>query len=92
MPQLFRVGNYIIYFWANENNPLEPLHIHIAEGRPQADATKIWITRTGHCITAHNKSQIPPAVLKKLIRLIEANSAMIEAQWLEMFEEIQYFC
>jgi len=30
MPQLLRVGPYIIYIWSNENNPLEPIHVHIA--------------------------------------------------------------
>ncbi|MEY8325927.1 DUF4160 domain-containing protein [Lachnospiraceae bacterium 54-11] len=32
MPQIFRIGSYIIYFWSNENNPPEPVHVHIAEG------------------------------------------------------------
>ncbi len=40
MPQIFRVGPYSIYFWSNENNPLEPIHVHIAEGRQQQNATK----------------------------------------------------
>ncbi len=34
MPQVFKVGAYWIYFWANEGKPLEPIHVHIAEGRP----------------------------------------------------------
>ena len=33
MPQIFRIGSYIIYFWSYENDPLEPVHVHIAEGR-----------------------------------------------------------
>lgn len=41
MPQIFRIGSYIIYFWSNENDPLEPVHVHIAEGRASANATKI---------------------------------------------------
>ena len=45
MPQIFRIGSYIIYFWSNESNPLEPVHVHIAEGKATATATKIWITR-----------------------------------------------
>ena len=40
MPQLFKIGSYIVYFWANENEPLEPLHVHIAEGKPKADGKK----------------------------------------------------
>lgn len=47
MPQIFRFGEYWIYFWTNENQPLEPIHIHVAKGAPTANATKIWITSTG---------------------------------------------
>lgn len=25
MPQIFRTGSYWVYFWANENDPLEPI-------------------------------------------------------------------
>ena len=39
--QIFRVGPYSIYFWSNENNPLEPIHVHIAEGKATANATKV---------------------------------------------------
>lgn len=31
MPQVFKVGAYWVYFWANEGKPLEPIHVHIAE-------------------------------------------------------------
>ena len=34
MPQIFKIGSYWIYFWANENRPLEPIHVHVAEGKP----------------------------------------------------------
>ena len=30
MPQVFKVGSYWVYFWANENEPLEPIHVHVA--------------------------------------------------------------
>ena len=40
MPQLFKIGRFIVYFWSNEGMPGEPIHVHIAEGRPSADATK----------------------------------------------------
>ena len=49
MPQVFKVGAYWIYFWANEGKPLEPIHVHIAEGRPHQNATKVWITSAGKC-------------------------------------------
>lgn len=33
MPQIFRMGEYWIYFWTNENKPVEPFQngIHISE-------------------------------------------------------------
>lgn len=28
MPQVFKLGSYWVYFWINENNPIEPIHVH----------------------------------------------------------------
>lgn len=56
---------------------MEPIHVHIAEGKATANATKVWITSTGKTILSHNKSQIPVRTLKKLMRSIEANSGQI---------------
>ena len=47
MPQIFRMGEYWIYFWTNENKPVEPSHVHIAKGKPSENATKVWITSAG---------------------------------------------
>lgn len=92
MPQIFRIGPYIIYFWSNENDPLEPIHVHIAEGQASGNATKIWITSTGKALLSQNNSRIPTKVLKKMMRFIEANSASIIEKWMEHFGEIRYFC
>ena len=54
MPQILRIGPYIVYFWSNENNPLEPVHVHIAEGKASANATKLWITSTGKVLLCNN--------------------------------------
>ena len=29
MPQLFKIGNYWVYFWSNEGIPVEPVHVHV---------------------------------------------------------------
>lgn len=47
MPQIFRIGSYIVYFWSNENDPLEPIHVHIAEGRASAKAAGNTRINTG---------------------------------------------
>lgn len=41
MPQVFKIGSYWVYFWANENEPLEPVHVHVSQGAPSSNATKI---------------------------------------------------
>ena len=92
MPQLLRIGPYIIYFWSNENMPLEPVHVHIAEGKATANATKLWITSTGKVIVSNNNSNIPDRVLKRIIRVIEGNSEYIVDKWKEQFDEIRYYC
>ena len=58
MPQVFKIAGYTVYFWVNENNPLEPVHVHIAKGVPSPNATKIWITKSGKCLLCHNNSKI----------------------------------
>lgn len=54
MPQVFKAGSYWVYFCSNENLPLVPVHVHVAEGAPTANATKIWITSAGKCLVANN--------------------------------------
>ena len=92
MPQVFRIGPYLIYFWTNENNPSEPVHVHVAEGKPGANATKIWITSAGKALGGNNNSQIPPKVLGNIVRIIEARSDEIIQKWFTYFGEIHFFC
>lgn len=92
MPQIFRIGSYIVYFWSNEGMPLEPIHVHIAEGRPYQNATKVWITSTGHAFLCNNNSKIPPKILRGILRMIEANSDKIIEQWTEQFNDQTFFC
>ena len=92
MPPLYRIGSYILYFWSNESDPLEPVHIHIAEGLANANGTKIWITSTGHAILCHNRAHIPVPVLRRLIRFVEANNKEIVEKWQEHFGELRFYC
>lgn len=92
MPQIFKIGSYIVYFWSNEGKPEEPIHVHISENTPRANATKIWITRSGKTLLCNNRSMIPPRELRKLMRVIEANSSEIIQKWFDYFGDIQYFC
>lgn len=65
MPNLFTVSGYKVYFWSDEGD--EPIHVHIAKGRPIPNGTKMWITKNGGCILAGNGSRIPPKELNELM-------------------------
>lgn len=92
MPQVFRVGSYLVYFWMNEGKPLEPVHVHVAQGIPVNNATKIWITQTGKSLLCNNNSHIPPKALRAIMKIIEVRSNDIEKLWYSTFHEIHYYC
>ncbi len=92
MPQVFKIGSYWVYFWANEGEPIEPIHVHIAEGSPQANATKIWITSAGKCLLANNNSNIPKVALRNIMRIIEARSLEVIEKWYDFYGKIEYYC
>ena len=92
MPRVFKVGSYWIYFWSNENHPLEPVHVHVSQGAPSGNATKIWITRAGKCYLCHNNSQIPAQALRNIMRVIEARSGEIIDKWTATFGQTDFFC
>ena len=92
MPQIFRMGEYWIYFWKNENRPVEPIHVHIAKEKPSENATKVWITSAGKSLLCNNNSKIPSHTLRNIMRMIEARSADIIQKWLIYFGEIRYYC
>ena len=92
MPKLFRVGQYIVFFWSNEVG--EPIHVHIGFITPSQNATKIWLTQRGGCIVAHNKSRLPDVVLNKAVEIISAHYFVICRKWKEYFkaETINFYC
>jgi hypothetical protein len=79
VPQVFKIGSYWVYFWLDENIPLEPIHVHVAQGRPNPNGTKIWITKNHRCSLAHNKSKIPLVTPAEPFRS-EKNERRNEAQ------------
>jgi hypothetical protein len=92
MPQIFKFGSYWVYFWTNEGKPTEPIHVHISQGHPSANTTKIWITKTGKSLLCNNNSKIPEKTLRNMMRMIEARSSYIIQQWINYFGEVDYYC
>ena len=92
MPSIFKIGSYVVFFWSNEQN--EPIHVHISEGKPHPNATKIWLTKSGGCFIAHNKSKIPADVLNKALEVISAHYFMLCRAWKEFFnmDTVKFYC
>lgn len=92
MPQVFKIGPYWVYFWSNENDPLEPVHVHVSQGAPSAKATKIWLTKAGRCYLCHNNSGIPAKTLSNIMKIIEARSGEVLQKWQDHFGRMDFYC
>ena len=92
LPKLYRIGQYVVFFWSNENN--EPIHVHIGIVNPSQNATKVWLTKSGGCIVSHNKSNIPSNDLNHLLRVIQNDHSIICNKWNEFFDidETVFYC
>ena len=91
MPQVFKIGSYWVYFWTNENDPLEPVHVHVSQGKPTANSTKIWITRSGRCLLANNNSRIQERTLRNIMRIIEARNEEVIQKWKDYFGKTEFY-
>lgn len=92
MLQVFKIGSYWVYFWSNENEPLEPVHVHVSQGAPSANATKIWISSRGGCLLCHNNSKIPARTLRNIMMIIEARSTEVIQKWTQYFGSAIFYC
>ena len=92
MPQVFKVGGYLVYFWSNEGIPTEPIHVHVTNGVPSVNDTKIWLTQNGKCLLCHNHSDIPNRKLRVILDIIESRHEEVVKQWLGLHGSVSYYC
>ena len=92
MPKLYRIGQYIVFFWSSELN--EPIHVHIGIVSPSENSTKVWLTKSGGCIVANNNSRITQTDLSELLETIQNNYFFICNKWKEYFrvDDIKFYC
>lgn len=79
MPVILRYKGYRFFFFSNEGNPLEPLHVHVREGERIA---KFWlepeILLADNCgFSAHQLSEI--------WGVIRENRRLMKEKWHEYF-------
>ena len=61
---------------------------------PGANATKVWLTKSGDCILSNNNSRIPENDLNKLLKSIRYNFFYIISEWKEFYgvDDIKFYC
>ena len=78
MPKCFSAFGYVVFFWSNENEPLEPVHVHIAQ-KISANATKIWILSDGSAELEMHEDAILPGQKVVLVDDLIATGGTVEA-------------
>lgn len=81
MPVIFRYKGIRFFFFSNEGEPREPMHVHVkgAEG----DA-KFWIHPNVKLVESDG---FDARTLRELTRVIEDNKELIERTWNEHFDD-----
>ena len=79
MPVVFRYNGVRFFFFSNEGNPREPLHVHAEHG--DADA-KFWLRPE---VSVAESRGFDRRTLAELAAVVLANRVMIEERWHEYF-------
>ncbi|MDX5362794.1 MAG: DUF4160 domain-containing protein [Pseudazoarcus pumilus] len=79
MPVIFRYRGFRFFFYSNEGNPREPVHVHVRGAEGEA---KIWLQPA---VTVANSEGFDARTLAELVRVVENNTELIERSWHEYF-------
>jgi hypothetical protein len=79
MPVVFRFGPYKFFFYSNEGDPREPVHIHVRDGRSVA---KFWLKPA--VLMADSKG-FDARALREISAIIGYNAVLIERTWNDHF-------
>ncbi len=81
MPLVFRYHGYRFFFFSNEGDPLEPVHIHVQKAE---NIAKFWIEP--EVILAESYG-FQASELRSLTRIIEQRRELIRESWHEHFNQ-----
>ena len=79
MPTVLRWKGYRFFFYSNEGDPSEPVHIHIRKDR---NVAKFWLEPFVALSESYGMS---PQELNKLRKVVENNAKQIKKAWYEYF-------
>lgn len=79
MPTVFRHAGFRFFFYSNEGDPREPIHIHVMKGRGEA---KFWL---GESVTLARSAGFDARTLRQLTGHVVERRGEIEKAWHEHF-------
>jgi hypothetical protein len=79
MPVILRFRGYVFFFFSNEGNPLEPVHVHV---RKDECVAKFWVEPEVVLQESYGFSSIE---LRELLKIVEENKSLVERRWYEYF-------
>jgi len=79
MPTVFRYRGYRFFFYSNEGDPLEPLHIHVIKGE---NIAKFWVDPE---VSVAQSYGMNPSELTKLTKIVGEHRELIREFWNEYF-------
>ncbi|MEM6895835.1 MAG: DUF4160 domain-containing protein [Pseudomonadota bacterium] len=79
MPTILRTDGYRFFFYSNEGDPREPVHIHIMQGRAEA---KFWLEPDIRLARSHG---FDARTLRKLASMVQTHSDTITRGWHDHF-------
>ena len=78
MPTVFRHDGFRFFFYSNEGDPREPVHIHVMRGAAEA---KFWLKPT----TLARSHGFDARTLRRLSRIVADHTSRIEDAWHDHF-------
>jgi Domain of unknown function (DUF4160) len=78
MPSVFHWNGFNFFFFSNEGDPREPVHIHV---RKSGGIAKFWLTP----VSLASSEGFDARTLRELAKMVEDNAALIERAWHEYF-------
>jgi Domain of unknown function (DUF4160) len=79
MPVVFRYKSFRFFFYSNEGNPREAMHVHVRGSDGEA---KFWLTPT---VYLADSDGFDARTLRELQGVVTANKELIERTWNEHF-------
>jgi hypothetical protein len=79
MPVIFRYKGFRFFFYSNEGDPAEPLHVHVRNGGRVA---KIWLDPKPGIAESYGMN---PSELHELLRIASEKRELIRKYWYEYF-------